>query len=59
MPFFPGSDYETPQKLCNLDSEFVLDTPNRRGQAEIPGVMVFLWAKLLTLKPLLTRSTKA
>ena len=32
------SDYETPQKLCKLDSEFVLDTLNRRGQAEIPGV---------------------
>ena len=32
------SDYETPQKLRKLDSEFVLDTPNRRGQAEIPGV---------------------
>ena len=31
-------DYETPQKQRKLDSEFVLDTPNRRGQAEIPGV---------------------
>ena len=32
------SDYETAQKLRKFDSEFVLDTPNRRGQAEIPGV---------------------